>query len=161
MVHACVQTAWHGSLMQIYILHKYHQKLQANQCLHQRPRKRLLAVLQLLSAVFEPTDLTSIEQKGCDRRLSRCGALTSNPVRLWCFLRILTSPVYARMLQWTISRSSPWKLTKRLYTACNCSGVAAAAASSSSVLSWITLSSSLSKNRLQWHASLCDVVKIL
>ena len=35
-------------------------------------------------------------------------------MRLWCFFRILTSPVYARIDQCTSSSISPWKSTNRL-----------------------------------------------
>lgn len=58
-----------------------------------------------------------MEQKGWAAKLSRWGARTSRPVRLWCFFRILTSPVYARMLQCTSSSISPWKSTSFLQAA--------------------------------------------
>jgi hypothetical protein len=46
---------------------------------------------------------TSVEQKGWDSRLPSSGARSSRPVRLWCFFRIFTVAVYARMLQCTSS----------------------------------------------------------
>ena len=43
-------------------------------------------------------------------------------MRLWCFFRIFTRPVYARMLQCTSSSISPWKSTKCLECIITCGG---------------------------------------